>query len=58
MITKQNYERIAGILYNFRDNNFLIQEFIDYFKSDNPLFDEDKFLKAVNGNWQEQEKSK
>ena len=60
MFTRQHYKAIANIIEKHTDEindevhnhymivprNTLINELADYFAQDNPLFDQDKFLKA------------
>jgi hypothetical protein len=53
MFTKQNYKAIAGIVekhsmtaYQVIHRQNFVNELVDYFAKDNPLFDKAKFLLA------------
>ena len=52
MLSKKHYKAIAEILeLNCRDKEdkvVLVERFSDYFKKDNPLFNESKFYQACN----------
>lgn len=47
-MTRKDYTKIAEILksHNFVDDN-LIDSFCDFFKSDNPRFDRERFRNAI-----------
>ena len=49
MMTKKNYIRIAEILnkHSKNLNMNLVNDLMDYFEEDNPLFDRSKFKEAV-----------
>lgn len=49
-LTKQHFKEIAKILNRNKDKDFfslsIIKELSNYFKTQNPLFNEERFLKA------------
>ena len=54
MMTRKDYVEVAKILNTFEldenlDTGFLTESFIKLFKSDNPRFDETRFVNAVMG---------
>ena len=49
MMTKKDYIAIAKIINKFgRVEHMLLLKMCEYFKKDNPNFDEDKFIEACN----------
>lgn len=56
MLTKKDFKKVAEIFklkISIDGNSFptydLISAFVEWFKEDNPLFDEDKFREAIFG---------
>jgi len=47
MLTKKYYKVFAEILGKHNASEEMLEDFIDFFKSDNPLFDETRFRLAV-----------
>jgi len=51
MTSKKDYLRAVEIILQTKPNNLTLQNaFIEFFKNDNPLFDEARFRKACQGN--------
>ena len=49
MMTKKDYIAIAKIINKFgKIEHMLLLKMCEYFKKDNPNFDEDKFIEACN----------
>ena len=49
MMTKKDYIAIAKIINKFgKVEHMLLLKMCEYFKKDNPNFDEDKFIEACN----------
>lgn len=47
MLTKKDYFAIGLILKSDTSKEVIIERMIDYFKQDNPLFDEQKFRNFI-----------
>ncbi|MFQ6056681.1 MAG: hypothetical protein ACE5J3_11950 [Methanosarcinales archaeon] len=47
VLTKRHFEEFARILGKHKADEKMIQDFVDYFKVENPLFDTSRFRKAI-----------
>lgn len=48
MLSKKHYKKFAEIINISDDKDEIARRLIDYFGSDNPKFNEDKFREAIN----------
>ena len=49
MMSRKHFIRIATILREHDANHYVIMDFCDYFASENPNFDREKFVSACKG---------
>lgn len=52
--TKQHYIAIANILKSAKDKDSIVNQLVDFFKKDNPLFDKTKFIQYVGASVKEE----
>jgi N-acetylneuraminic acid mutarotase len=48
MLTKKYFNDIANIINNSKNKDAIIKNLSNYFSSENPNFNEEKFIKACN----------
>ena len=48
MLHRRQYKEIARIIRESKGKKNLVDNLIQFFKEDNPLFDEEKFRKEIN----------
>lgn len=47
MLSKKYYQDFADIMGSSKVKDDTVKRFADYFAGDNPMFDRDRFMKAV-----------